>query len=975
MITDEIQQGILTEVTSRSLGSETAVAHLTGDVNLYVYNSTDFYDDGGQLKILVDIGTEYILTYTTKDDDLNLITLSSGLPVDVDPDTLVLLEPAAPEKWASVQLDDNEEPIMARIPYGMTSGVDEGIRDAAQYEGVEVQLKGLEYVVTDFLGKQDYFDGTAIDPTTLPAPSSSAISTAPVLSALAGVNSVFLTWGFVYPDTAFAGTVYYEVHASSVSGFTPDSTTLYSIGLGPTAIVSGMPNGSALSTSAPTYFKIRAFTPNQVSPWSNQASATALAPADPAVLASVQSSVTTLQAKFPINTVDIATGAVIASKITDGTITTAKIGNLQITAPLIADATITTAKYGAGSINTTAIGNDQITSALIAANTIVAADIAANTITASQIAANTITASQIAAGTITATQLAANSVTASQIASGAVTTNKLSVIIGGGNLLTNSSFENTTQVDSGWTRNNGTGSLTVAAQTGQRITGAQSVSLTGNTTGSDTFLQQQITVLPNTTYTFSAWRYVPGAITGGANGNRSIYMRDGSGVGTAFTTTLVVGVTTGVWVRESVTMTTQATTTFVQVRLYAPNGTVYWEDAQFEVGDTVTAYSPKPDEILPGTVVATMIAANTITASQIAASTITTNEIAANTIQAADIQALTITANEIAANTITAAKIAANTITASQIASGTITATQIASGTITATQLTATAIDGMTITGAIFQTASSGQRMTLQNDVAAGVIKMYTGLTSEVAGYINPDIDTSGGVGNYIPTLTMKPPTGNGFNVAPTLFLRPGGHSASIDQSTAVYINIPDSTAGAGGNNPPGFLWVAKNSTATANVTINADGTIDTTGRVTVGGNLTGNKVFTNTTDTSTSAANVRLLAGGQLVSTTSLTKHKISPTPISTERLKKLLDLEIVEWYDRAEVKENGGKKTGLHKVPGALAEDVEKIDPVFADHHGDKLIGVAYDRLGVAMLPLIKELYQEVAELKKEVAALKAA
>lgn len=100
-----------------------------------------------------------------------------------------------------------------------------------------------------------------------------------------------------------------------------------------------------------------------------------------------------------------------------------------------------------------------------------------------------------------------------------------------------------------------------------------------------------------------------------------------------------------------------------------------------------------------------------VNGADIAVNSITTNMIVAGAVTASRIASHTITANEIAAATITATEIAAATITATQIAAATIVAANIASGTITTLQLSAVAIDGMTITGATFRTASSNPKV------------------------------------------------------------------------------------------------------------------------------------------------------------------------------------------------------------------------------------------------------------------------
>lgn len=113
-----------------------------------------------------------------------------------------------------------------------------------------------------------------------------------------------------------------------------------------------------------------------------------------------------------------------------------QIASQAVTAANVADGTLTTAQLAAAAgILGSQIASATITSGNIAANTIVAANIAANTITASQIAAgaigtgqlaaNAVTAAKIAAGTITATQIAANTITAAKIAANTITAAQL----------------------------------------------------------------------------------------------------------------------------------------------------------------------------------------------------------------------------------------------------------------------------------------------------------------------------------------------------------------------------------------------------------------------------------------------------------------------------------------------------------------------------------------------------------------------
>ena len=94
---------------------------------------------------------------------------------------------------------------------------------------------------------------------------------------------------------------------------------------------------------------------------------------------------------------NIAAGAIGATEIAAGAVTTAKLSAGAVTANEIAAGAITTAKLAAGAV------------------------------TANELAAGSVTAAKIVAGTITADRIAAGAVTANEIAAGAITAAKLNV--------------------------------------------------------------------------------------------------------------------------------------------------------------------------------------------------------------------------------------------------------------------------------------------------------------------------------------------------------------------------------------------------------------------------------------------------------------------------------------------------------------------------------------------------------------------
>lgn len=143
-------------------------------------------------------------------------------------------------------------------------------------------------------------------------------------------------------------------------------------------------------------------------------------------------------------------------------------------------------------------------------------------------------------------------------------------------LLTNAGFEDRASVSTGWST---TGSgITLSDQTGTKHEGSHSLQAVGTTAGGDTYISQTLDCLPSQVYTLRAWRYVA-SITAGAIGNRSLFYSDDAGT-SGGTFTLSSGATTGTWVLDTLTLTTGANATTVNVRLYVPQGTVYWDEVE-----------------------------------------------------------------------------------------------------------------------------------------------------------------------------------------------------------------------------------------------------------------------------------------------------------------------------------------------------------------------------------------------------------
>jgi hypothetical protein len=216
----------------------------------------------------------------------------------------------------------------------------------------------------------------------------------------------------------------------------------------------------------------------------------------------------------------------------------------------------------------------------------------------------------------------ANAITTSALAANAVTANKLSVVMGGGNLASNTNNGVTTgnSIQAGATLS------TDGTTPGVWLGSTSTLKVNLATSAFSGFQKQNFTLLPNTTYTASAWVKLPSAAgttpTGGI-----VCAISGAGV-TSVPNSAPVTVT-GVWTRLINTFTTNATATPVNLvfdRLSSSGvSTEYFniDGIQLELGDVPTAYSPRADEIMPGTIATNMLQANAVTANEISGAAFT----------------------------------------------------------------------------------------------------------------------------------------------------------------------------------------------------------------------------------------------------------------------------------------------------------------------------------------------------------------
>lgn len=153
----------------------------------------------------------------------------------------------------------------------------------------------------------------------------------------------------------------------------------------------------------------------------------------------------------------------------------------------------------------------------------------------------------------------------------------------------------------------------------------------------------------------------------------------------------------------------------------------------------------------------------------------------------ANIKSGTIVASDkIVANTITGGLIQALAIDTGHLKANAITAEKIDAGAITAVKLSADAIDGKTITGAVMQTDSTGKRVVV--DGPNDVIQLYTGLSGETPGKVDPEV-----VGGK-PRVAVRPASTPTHAVQPFLVLGSGSLASGLADTAAAEATLDAET-------------------------------------------------------------------------------------------------------------------------------------------------------------------------------------
>ena len=383
------------------------------------------------------------------------------------------------------------------------------------------------------------------------------------------------------------------------------------------------------------------------------------------------------------------------------------------------------------------------------------------TLTDTQLAA--ISAAKVT-GTLTDAQLAAISaakitgtLTDAQLA--AISIAKVKGAVGGGNLLSNTNFKNITgtintdgSLPFGWGVYNNLGiSVTTRVASGG-LFGTNFIRITALAPTNSSFgiftQQGQYIWTPGLLYVISFW-----ARAGSANVVGKTMASTYSNMG--FSSSVEVanpGLLQNTWQRYITVVNPANNASTAQGELFLSAVIGSWPysgileicGVQVEQGELVSAYAPRVDEILPGTITSTEIANDAITSPKIIAGAITAGKIAADSITANEIAANAITASELAAGSVIAGKIAASSITASELAAGSVTAGKIAADSITANEIAANAITASELAaGSVIAGKIAADSITANEIAANSITASELAAGSVTAGKIAADSITA----------------------------------------------------------------------------------------------------------------------------------------------------------------------------------------------------------------------------------------
>ena len=409
----------------------------------------------------------------------------------------------------------------------------------------------------------------------------------------------------------------------------------------------------------------------------------------------------------------------------------------------------------------------------------------------------------------------------------------------------------------------------------------------------------------------------------------------------------------------------------------------------------------------------TYIANGVIKTANIADLAVSTAKIANLAVTDAKISSLT--ANKLTAGTIDANVITVKNISASNITGGTMTADRINGGTINGGNVNIINLNASNITSGTI----SGTNLSI--NLSTGVVNFKKGRINSASN--NIDINIDAGYFSVADSSTRVIIKGGELQfVSPTIFDLDTNPYLSIDNSggsQGLYgasivgrdfislanranntnmFDIPiglEAFAGISFGKPSGSWRPTKIGGAERGIILSGGAALSDSldsfkgsPRIVigsdVGGQAGGNRIYilgeyihmrSVYTKTTSTAANVVVATDGALVRSTSASKYKSDIQRFyDTSIGEKLLDLPYATWLDKAEMQRYSENPTLPipRKNFGMIAEDLADagLEELVVRGENNQLEGIQYERLAVALIPVIRELKQEIETLKARVA-----
>ena len=407
---------------------------------------------------------------------------------------------------------------------------------------------------------------------------------------------------------------------------------------------------------------------------------------------------------------------------------------------------------------------------------------------------------------------------------------------------------------------------------------------------------------------------------------------------------------------------------------------------------------------------------------QLQATTVAANEAQDNSIEALNksVEALNglgsldeatstykINANNVTLGTLNAGLVNVTNINASNITTGSLSADRISGGVIDASDISGVNISGVnitgsTITGGSLNTAASGTRVRASGTNIEFYSSAYAGGGSRV-GYIQGDdlgspglymISDQGSIGIDAVSITLSGDTtvtgemdvngsltvGGAFSPgsintgaidATSLDVTGGIGSGSLStgniSGTSMTINGGTANLQSGATVNGGLTVGSGNSSLNGGMSttsITASGDLNLTGRI-----LGSTGTFNATT---TSAANLFVASNGNFARSTSSRRYKSDIQSIDYGMA--ALNLEPRTWVDKAEYEANNNSPDGLERIPGFIAEELHELGLTELVQYNEdgQPDAVYYDRMLVAVIPVIKQQQATIEALEARLAAL---